>query len=252
MVGDAAPLRKRELGGADVHAPVELHRVGVDDLAVESLGQVEAEVGLARGCGSDDGDDRRSPPTRPPRGAQPTVSRIPLRALRGPWAWPWSCSSSSCPNGSRVDPGQPRVARLAPPVALDRLAGLLRLALVEPVDVEGAVEVVVLVLHASGEPPGGVELDPEPSRSTPTTWAWSARLSGKASPGTDRQPSVSSSGLGRSCGILEVVTVGLMTWPCSGTPSSLAICQMKTRSPTPICGAARPTPLAATLVSYMS
>src|SRR3954463_15459830 len=44
--------------------------------------------------------------------------------------------------GVAVDAGVPGVAGLAPPVALDGLAGLLRLTVVEPVDVEGAVEVV--------------------------------------------------------------------------------------------------------------
>ena len=81
----------------------------------------------------------------------------------------------------------------------------------------------------------------------------SPRLSGKASPGTDRQPSTSSCGSGSLLRrILEAVSVGLTTTPRAGTPSSLAICQMKTRSPTPICGAARPTPLAASMVSNMS
>ena len=38
VVRDATPLLHRELGGADVHAPVELHRVGVDYLGALSLG----------------------------------------------------------------------------------------------------------------------------------------------------------------------------------------------------------------------
>ena len=46
--------------------------------------------------------------------------------------------------------------------------------------------------------------------------------------------------------------MGLTMWPLSGTPSSLGIFQMKTRRPTPIWGAARPTPLAASFVSIMS
>src|SRR5829696_2085865 len=62
--------------------------------------------------------------------------------------------------GVLVDTGVPRVARLAPAVAAHGLAGLLRLALVQTVDVERAVEVVVLVLHAACEPTGRVELDP--------------------------------------------------------------------------------------------
>ena len=40
--------------------------------------------------------------------------------------------------------------------------------------------------------------------------------------------------------------------PRAGTPSSLSICQVNTRSPTPIWGAARPTPWAASMVSNMS
>ena len=35
VVRDAAALRDRQLGGADVHAAVDLHRVGVDDLAAQ-------------------------------------------------------------------------------------------------------------------------------------------------------------------------------------------------------------------------
>ncbi len=38
---DAAALRRRELCGADVHPAVELHGVGVDDLAAETFGQRE-------------------------------------------------------------------------------------------------------------------------------------------------------------------------------------------------------------------
>ena len=54
------PRRSRlgQLRRADVHAAVDLHRVGVDDLAAEPLGEVERELGLARGRGADDGDDR--------------------------------------------------------------------------------------------------------------------------------------------------------------------------------------------------
>jgi hypothetical protein len=42
MVGDAAALLGRQLGGTDVHPTVELHGVGVDDLAAEALGQKNA------------------------------------------------------------------------------------------------------------------------------------------------------------------------------------------------------------------
>lgn len=59
MVRDAAPFLGRQLGGTDVHPPVELHRVGVDDLAAQALGQMDAEIGLSRRGGTDDGDDPR-------------------------------------------------------------------------------------------------------------------------------------------------------------------------------------------------
>ena len=44
MVGDPATLLDRELGRADVHAPIELHGIGIDDLAPEPLGEGEGEV----------------------------------------------------------------------------------------------------------------------------------------------------------------------------------------------------------------
>ena len=61
MVGDATAFLERELGGADVHAAIQLHRIGIDDLAVESLGQVQSQIRLAT-CGwphdRDDGHAR--------------------------------------------------------------------------------------------------------------------------------------------------------------------------------------------------
>jgi hypothetical protein len=47
MVSDAAALVLRELGGADVHAGVELHRVGVDDLCPELGGQCDGQLRFA-------------------------------------------------------------------------------------------------------------------------------------------------------------------------------------------------------------
>jgi hypothetical protein len=46
VVRHALALFGAQLGGPDVHAAVELHRVGVDDLAAEAVGQGEAERGL--------------------------------------------------------------------------------------------------------------------------------------------------------------------------------------------------------------
>ena len=57
VVRDSTPLVDRQLRRADVHAAVDLHRVGVDHLSPEALGEVEAQPGLAR-CGrADEGDD---------------------------------------------------------------------------------------------------------------------------------------------------------------------------------------------------
>ncbi len=62
-------MPRRCVGGqlrrADVHAAVELHRVGVDDLgraaaSRELLGEVERELGLAGARRADEGDEHRS------------------------------------------------------------------------------------------------------------------------------------------------------------------------------------------------
>ncbi|GAA2487618.1 hypothetical protein GCM10010393_18700 [Streptomyces gobitricini] len=58
-MGDAAALLGRQLGGADVHPPVELHGVGVDDFTAQLLGEVDAQIGLSGRRGADDGDDPR-------------------------------------------------------------------------------------------------------------------------------------------------------------------------------------------------
>ena len=58
VVRDPAALGLRQLGRADVHPAVDLHRVGVDDLSPEPLGEVEAQARLARRRGTDEGDDR--------------------------------------------------------------------------------------------------------------------------------------------------------------------------------------------------
>jgi hypothetical protein len=59
VVRDAAALLERELRGADVHAAVELHRVGVDHLPADLARQCDGEVALARGGGADDGEHGR-------------------------------------------------------------------------------------------------------------------------------------------------------------------------------------------------
>ena len=57
VVRHQGALLGRGLGGADVHAAVDLHGVGRDDLAVVFLGEGDAEAGLARGRRAADNDD---------------------------------------------------------------------------------------------------------------------------------------------------------------------------------------------------
>ena len=47
----------RGLGGADLHLAVDGDRVAADDLAVELLGEVDRERGLAAGGGADEDDE---------------------------------------------------------------------------------------------------------------------------------------------------------------------------------------------------
>ena len=56
VVADTAAVGGRQLGGADVHAPVELHRVGVDHLAAEPLRERDRQPRLAGRRRPDDGD----------------------------------------------------------------------------------------------------------------------------------------------------------------------------------------------------
>ena len=70
-----------------------------------------------------------------------------------------------------------------------------------------------------------------PYMSKPWATTESARLQSMLSPGIDRQPS------GPSWISSDRVSCGL-----TRCPSSPSTCQVNTRSPTPICGAARPEP----------
>ena len=83
VVGDAAHFLPGGLGGADVHAPVDLHGVGGDHLAIVKLGQLHRHAGLSRGGGAYDDNDlrgHRAPPF------QENVGIIPAA-----WAWArWS------------------------------------------------------------------------------------------------------------------------------------------------------------------
>ena len=136
VVRDAAALAHRQLGRADVHAAVELRGVGADDLAAQHLGEGDGEVGLAGGGRADDGDDERT-----------------------------GRRTAACPRGRArpglvaervaVDARHPRVGPARPSRCASRVFGpCLRPLVVEPVDVEEAVEVVVLVLQHPREPAG--------------------------------------------------------------------------------------------------
>ena len=80
VVRDAVALPDRHLGGPDVHAPVELRRVGADDLAAEPLGERDGEVGLAGRRRPDDTDDEG----HVSRCARPRGCRRRGRTGRGP------------------------------------------------------------------------------------------------------------------------------------------------------------------------
>ena len=58
VVRDAASLGERQLRRTDVHAAVDLHRIGVDDLAARCGREVEGQAVLPAGRGPDQRDDR--------------------------------------------------------------------------------------------------------------------------------------------------------------------------------------------------
>ena len=101
VVHDAAPLGDRQLGRADVHAAVDLHGVGVDDLAAQPLREVEGQPGLAGGGGPDDGHERdRARGPVAVRGHAVSVSRHERR--RQTWTHPGppaARSASDAPGG---------------------------------------------------------------------------------------------------------------------------------------------------------
>ena len=75
----------------------------------------------------------------------------------------------------------------------------------------------------------------------PLATTLSARRQSIVNPGIERQPSAPS------CVSSERSRTGFTRWPTSSST-----CQVKTRSPTPIWGAARPAPGASSMVSVRS
>ena len=59
MMDDALPLVDRQLCGSDIHALIQLHRVGVDDLTVQAMREIDAELRLACGGRTQDDDNAR-------------------------------------------------------------------------------------------------------------------------------------------------------------------------------------------------
>lgn len=57
MVGDAAPLERRDFVGCDIEAFVDLHFVGVDNLGLEAGGELDGEPGFSSSGGAQYDDD---------------------------------------------------------------------------------------------------------------------------------------------------------------------------------------------------
>ena len=58
MMRGLSALFQGWLGGPDIHVPVHLAAVGVDNLAVESARQSYSQLGLAHSSGANDADER--------------------------------------------------------------------------------------------------------------------------------------------------------------------------------------------------
>ena len=56
MMDNPAALVDRGLGGADVHAAIELHGIGIDDLPIQALSKSERKIRLAAGRRPNDGN----------------------------------------------------------------------------------------------------------------------------------------------------------------------------------------------------
>ena len=54
MMGHGGALHRCGLGGAYIHAAIDLHGIHAEDLAAQRLGDLQGQGGFAAGCGSDD------------------------------------------------------------------------------------------------------------------------------------------------------------------------------------------------------
>ena len=78
---DLPPLAKIRFGDADVEPPIEIARVGVDDLSVEFRGQFNAKSRLADGSWTGNDDDARA--RFLPLGCQLTRGRLVVARCHG-------------------------------------------------------------------------------------------------------------------------------------------------------------------------
>ena len=92
MVGEAGAVFERGLGRADVHAPVDLAAVDVDDLAAVTPGQLQGQCAFADAGGANDGQEG----IYARRGAAVLVSVHAHNATAGATA-PGRCSPSPEP-----------------------------------------------------------------------------------------------------------------------------------------------------------
>ena len=153
--------------------------------------------------------------------------------------------------------GDPRRAsrRLPEPPSSssDDLSRVPRKGIGQPIHVEDAVEVVVLVLEDARQPAArlhvegpAVEIRGSQERAFGSAKRRTARPGPRGSPRIPRRHPVRPPGVGL------IQSSGSIAVPRCSAPSSSRQFQMKSRSGTPTCGAARPTPGAAAMVSSMS
>jgi hypothetical protein len=80
LVRDVTALLGRQLGGSDVHPPVELHGVGVDDFTAQPLSQDDPQIGLSGRGGADDSDDPRGGSSSSHCASLANLGAVPERA----------------------------------------------------------------------------------------------------------------------------------------------------------------------------